>query len=67
MRRFLFLDKLWDVSDKVRIEYEAEIQVSVSINYKLIIKKFLDLRLKRYCKRKIKKKKKNRNFTKPFM
>jgi len=67
MRRFLFLDKLWDVSDKVRIEYEAEIQVSVSINYKLIIKKFLDLRLKRYCKRKIQKKKKNRNFTKPFM
>lgn len=27
MRRFLFLDKLLDVSDKVRIEYEAEIQV----------------------------------------
>ncbi|CAA0396113.1 unnamed protein product [Arabidopsis thaliana] len=29
MRRFLFLDKLWDVSDKVRIEYEAEIQRSL--------------------------------------
>ncbi|CAN6921404.1 unnamed protein product, partial [Brassica oleracea] len=28
MRRFLFLDKLLDVSDKVRIEYEAEIQRS---------------------------------------
>ncbi|XP_009137245.1 uncharacterized protein LOC103861292 [Brassica rapa] len=28
MRKFLFLDKLWDVSDKVRIEYEAEIQRS---------------------------------------
>ncbi|KAL1201722.1 hypothetical protein V5N11_006263 [Cardamine amara subsp. amara] len=28
MRRFLFLDKLWDFSDKVRIEYEAEIQRS---------------------------------------
>ncbi|EOA16619.1 hypothetical protein CARUB_v10004790mg [Capsella rubella] len=26
MRKFLFLDKLWDVSDKVRIEHEAEIQ-----------------------------------------
>lgn len=30
MRKFLFLDKLWDVSDKVRIEYEAEIQVRTS-------------------------------------
>ncbi|XP_010439350.1 PREDICTED: uncharacterized protein LOC104722811 isoform X1 [Camelina sativa] len=29
MRRFLFLDKLWDVSDKVRIEHEAEIQRSL--------------------------------------
>ncbi|VVB12106.1 unnamed protein product [Arabis nemorensis] len=29
MRRFLFLDKLWDASDKVRIGYEAEIQRSL--------------------------------------
>lgn len=33
MRRFLFLDKLWDFSDKVRIGYEAEIQVRFPANY----------------------------------
>ncbi|CAN8274231.1 unnamed protein product [Cochlearia groenlandica] len=31
MRRFLFLDKLRDVNDKVRIGYEAEIQVRLSL------------------------------------
>ncbi|XP_010539389.1 PREDICTED: uncharacterized protein LOC104813486 [Tarenaya hassleriana] len=31
LRRFLFLDKLWDVSDKVRLGYEAEIQKSMKL------------------------------------
>lgn len=43
MRRFLFLDKLWDASDKVRIEYEAEIQVRISTNFKFIIYKLIKI------------------------
>lgn len=67
MRRFLFLDKLWDASDKVRIEYEAEIQVRISTNFKFIIYKLIKiipnskleiLRTSNF------KKKKPRNFTK---
>lgn len=43
MRRFLFLDKLLDVSDKVRIEYEAEIQVKLIFVSRNCLKSLISL------------------------